>query len=112
MGRAAVLFACLLLAFTWTPGSALAGGAPAKVVSSEPEKLVVRFENGEGSAFPAGMRDVEIRSGGVVVIRGRVMTSSPDEATFAIIKGKATGLPAGTAVEVEQATAAEGIDGC
>jgi hypothetical protein len=94
------------------PTPVLAGGTPGKIVSADADKVVVRFENGGGGAFPAGMRDIEIRCGGKVVVRGRVMTSAPDEATFAVIRGKGSALAPGSPVEVEQSTAAEGVDGC
>jgi hypothetical protein len=40
------------------------------------------------------------------------MRTSPDEVTFAVIKGKVSGLAVGSVVEVEQSRVSEGVDGC
>lgn len=112
MKRSATILFGLFLAVSVLAGAALAGGVPATVVSVARDRVVLRFEKGGGAAFPVGMRDVLVRSGGVEQAGVRVMRTSPDEVTFAVIKGKVSGLAVGSVVEVEQSRVSEGVDGC
>ncbi len=112
MRRAGIFLAWLLLAMFVPAEPLFAGGAAGKVVSADAEKVVVQLAAGKGAAFPTGMRDVEIKKDGAMVVRGRITASGGDKITLKVVKGKSAGLSAGAAVEVEQSTAAEGIDGC
>ncbi len=110
--RAGILLATLFLSALIPVEPLFAGGASGKVVSADAEKVVVQLAAGKGSAFPTGMRDVEIKKDGAMMVRGRITGSAGDKITLKVVKGKSGGLSAGATVEVEQSTAAEGIDGC
>ncbi len=112
MKRTAVLIAWIFLASFCLAKPVLAGGVSGKVVSVEEDKVIVQMDEGKGSAFPVGMRDVEIRKDGAMVVRGRIMAVTGDRITLAVLKGKSSNLSAGASVEVEQSTKIEEIDGC
>lgn len=113
MKLAAAVLAMVSLAvlFLAWPVPALAG--PGKIAAIKGDRVVVHLEKGKGGGFPIGMRDVEIKGGGVSV-RGRVVESGADKITVKVVRGKASNLSVGSAVEVGQAAdaGAEGIDGC
>src|SRR5512145_2269364 len=98
------------------------GGLPARAVSHgtiaaiDGDKVVVQLENGSAAGYPVGMRDVEIRRSVGVGVRGRVVASNRDKdrITIKVVRGNASRLSVGIAVEVVQAAdaGAEGIDGC
>ena len=108
----AILLALLCLAAILAAEPLFAGGATGKVVSADAEKVVVQLGKGKGTAFPTGMRDVEIKKDGATIVRGRITASGGDKITLKVLKGKSGGLSTGASVEVEQSTASEGIDGC
>jgi hypothetical protein len=109
---ALLLLLLLLLLGALAPAPALAGGTPARVVSASRDRLVLRFEADGGKAFPNGMRDIEVRAGGRTVVVLRAMSRIANEVTFAVVKGKAAALAAGSPVEVEHSAESEGVDGC
>lgn len=112
MKRAFSILTVLLFALVLLPGVALAAPVKGKVVSAEADKVVVQLPTGKGAAFPVGMRDVEVKKEGAMVVRGRITASSGDKISLKVVKGKSAGLSEGDAVEIEQSASAEGIDGC
>lgn len=113
MKRTAAAFALAFLVTLFLAGPVLARGGPGRITAINGDKVVVQLEKGKGAGFPVGMRDVEIKGGGVSV-RGRIVESSADRITVKVVRGKASSLSVGSTVEVGQAAdaGAEGIDGC
>lgn len=112
MKRTAALLALVFLASFSLAKPVLAGSVSGEVVSVEEGKVTLQLEKGKGPGFPVGMRDVEIRKNGEVVVSGRVMAVNEDRITLAVIKGRSSDLSAGVPVEVEQSRTEEKIDGC
>jgi len=112
MKRTAVLLAWVILASFFLSNPVLAGFAIGEVVSVDDGKVTIRLEKGNVSDFPVGMRDVEIRKDGIVVVYGRVMAVNGDRITLAVIKGKSSDLSAGVSVEVEQSKTEAKMEGC